>query len=119
MPSAERAILIVEGDRSTRELYCRALSQAYEVFVSANPQEARALLCTHAIDAVILEPGPLDGGGWSLLAELKRDPSTQLIPLIVCTTQDERRRAIELGATVYLVKPVLPALLLETVSLVI
>lgn len=119
MSRAARAVLIVENDPSTRELYRRALSQAYEVIASADSKEALALLQTRAVDAVVLEPGPPGGTGWSLLAELRRDPARHAIPVILCTTQDERRRGLELGATSYLVKPVLPTELLEAVGLII
>jgi DNA-binding response OmpR family regulator len=35
------------------------------------------------------------------------------VPIILCSALDERKRGLELGASAYLVKPVLPAALLE------
>ena len=114
--AAQPTILIVEDDQATHWLYERALQQEYRVLVASTAESVSAVLRTHTpLHAIVLEPGPLGSWGWALMAELKRNPSFEAVPLIVCTAQDERRRGLELGATVYLVKPVLPADLLATV----
>ena len=51
----------------------------------------------------ILLPG-IDG--WEILAQLKADPRTAPIPVIVVSMLDERGRGFALGAAEYLVKPV-------------
>lgn len=119
MTSAGQAILIVDNDHSTRELYQRALSQSYQVYTASDEQNIVALVHQHAIQAVVLEPGPPNGQGWGVVSALKRDPGTSAIPIIICTAQDERRRGQALGAAAYLVKPVLPTLLLQAIKLVI
>ena len=73
------------------------------------------LLKAHPVHAIVLEPGPVGSSGWVLLAELKQRPDLSSVPLILCTSQDERPRGLKLGVTAYLVKPVLPVTLLETV----
>jgi DNA-binding response OmpR family regulator len=78
-----------------------------------------AVLTGRALHAVALEPGPVGGRGWALLAELKRRPETHSIPVILCTAQDERRRGLEMGVAVYLVKPILPADLLATIRRIV
>jgi DNA-binding response OmpR family regulator len=96
-------------------MYQRALQQEYRVLVATSEAEVPSLLKTHTVHAIVLEPGPVGGPGWALLAELKQRPDLSSVPLIVCTAQDERSRGLKLGVTAYLVKPVLPATLLETV----
>src|SRR5205823_974807 len=44
--------------------------------------------------------------GWELLAQLKADPITADIPVIVASIVDERGRGVALGAAEYLIKPV-------------
>jgi CheY-like chemotaxis protein len=44
--------------------------------------------------------------GWEVLAQLKADPQTAPIPVIVVSMLDERGRGFALGAAEYLVKPV-------------
>jgi CheY-like chemotaxis protein len=51
-----------------------------------------------------------------LLAELQRHPSTQSIPIIICTSQDRQRLGTGINVAAYLVKPVLPATLLKIVQ---
>jgi DNA-binding response OmpR family regulator len=119
MNSAGQAILIVDNDHSTRELYQRVLSQDYQVLAVSDEQDVLDLLQRHDIRAVVIEPGPANSRGWRLFAELKRDPATRTIPIIVCTAQDERRRGLALGAAAYLIKPVLPITLLEALRLIV
>jgi DNA-binding response OmpR family regulator len=113
MRSAEQAILIVERDEPTRELYLRELRRDFRVFACCDERAALELLHTHDIRAVVLEPGAADGSGWDLLADLKHVAGARAIPVILCSALDERKRGLELGASAYLVKPVLPAALLE------
>jgi len=114
-----QAILIIESDHPTRELYQRELSQYYEVLACADDQDALALLHTKEICAVVLEPALSDERGWALLAAIKNDPDTMSIPVILCSTLDERKRGMEMGAVAYLVKPILPAALRKTLAQVI
>ena len=111
MRDPAHTILLIEHDEATRALYARELGREYQVFACPDEREALALLHAHAICAVILEPGPAQGG-WALLTTIKQ---TGAIPVILCSTIDERKRGLELGASAYLVKPVLPAALLEAV----
>ena len=45
--------------------------------------------------------------GWKVLDTLKSDPATRHIPVIVCSIIDELDKGFNLGATDYLVKPIL------------
>jgi len=45
--------------------------------------------------------------GWQVIQELKADPDTRHIPVIMCTIISEKEYGISLGATDYLVKPIL------------
>lgn len=45
--------------------------------------------------------------GWSLLAELKADPETRNTPIIICSIVEEEEKGFSLGASDYLVKPIL------------
>ncbi|MBI5563467.1 MAG: response regulator [Chloroflexi bacterium] len=108
-------VLIVENDQATYRLYRRALQPEFHVLVASYDDDVLALVNTHSIDAIVLEPGPIGGRGWTLLSDLKRLPALQAIPIVLCTAQDERRRGLELGSAAYLIKPVLPTTLLETV----
>lgn len=115
MPEPTRTILLIEDDPATRELYRRELSRDYNVLACSSESEALALLDSYPVCTIVLEPVVQSGQGWSLLAMLHAMPRTRTIPIILCSTLDERRRGMELGATLYLTKPVLPVALHEAV----
>lgn len=114
VPGTPQAILIVERDRPTLELYQRELSRHFRIFTCNAASQALAVLRAHRISAVVLEPAAPDEQGWSLLADIKNLPGQASIPVILCSTLDERKRGIEMGAAAYLIKPVLPSTLLAT-----
>jgi PAS domain S-box-containing protein len=57
-------------------------------------------------DVILLDILLPDISGWEVLAELKADPRTQAMPVIVVSVVDERNKAKELGVVGYLIKPV-------------
>ncbi len=117
MHSSQPAVLIVEPDAATRELYARALRREYRVVECAEAQAALALVQGETFGAIVLEPSYGDERGWQALAAL-REHTGRAVPLVLCSVLDERRRGMALGAAAYLVKPVLPARLLETLRAV-
>ena len=57
--------------------------------------------------------------GYEVMTAVKRDPKTNSIPLVFMTAQSEKiclEKAMTLGATAYLVKPLDPVLLLQVVK---
>ncbi len=71
MPDASLAILLLEADPVTRELYERELDRHYRVFTGRDESEALQLLRTVDIRAVVLEPAMSDGAGWRLLESMR------------------------------------------------
>jgi DNA-binding response OmpR family regulator len=99
-------ILIVDDDEATLELYERVLSGRFQVRTCGSVTEARNLLQNQPIDAVVLDPYWPDQAGWELAAWLGQFPTP--VPFILCSALGERKRGLALGASAYLVKPVLP-----------
>lgn len=57
--------------------------------------------------------------GLKLIAHLRADPANNDLPLVVITTEsaeEDRERALKLGASAYLIKPVKAQEVLETVQ---
>ena len=44
--------------------------------------------------------------GWEVLTELKQDPATADVPVLVASIVDDRPRGLALGAVAYLTKPI-------------
>jgi DNA-binding response OmpR family regulator len=107
--ASQPAILVLDDDALSLELYARELSSNYRVFVCQHVKEARQYYRGYPLTAVILEPA-IDGeDGWLLLREICSSPSHP--PVIVCSVLDERKVGFEQGADAFLVKPVLPTTL--------
>lgn len=112
----EPAILLIEPDAATRELYHRELSSAYRVFSYPDIGNALDILLTHNIRALVIEPTLRRTSGWEFVARITQMPDTRHIPVIVCSVLDERGRGKECGVYTYLIKPVLPSTLLEVLG---
>ncbi len=107
-------ILMVESDLVTIELYRGVLNREYEVLACTNANGALAALSTGDVRAIVLEPALGGGMGWEIFTALRSAMREHPIPVIMCSTSDERKRGLEMGAALFLVKPVLPNFLLET-----
>ena len=113
------SILIIENNNPTLELYRRELGRHFKVLACSELAEAQALVKTPRLAAVVLEPEIGDGQGWNLLTELKQIFYGNSLPVILCSTMDDRKRGLEAGAADFLVKPVLSPVLIETIQRII
>jgi DNA-binding response OmpR family regulator len=104
------AILIIDDDSPTQELYSGVLRNHYRVFVCSTQQEALDTLSQETLHLVVLEPSIAGSDGWSFLSSIVHNYS---VPVIVCSSSDDRKSGMNAGAEVYLIKPVLPHTLLE------
>jgi signal transduction histidine kinase/CheY-like chemotaxis protein len=100
-------VVVVEDDRRSFDLLRVYLEAAGARVVSARDGreglDTVRRLSPAGVILDILLPG-IDG--WEVLAQLKADPGTAAIPVIVVSMLDERGRGFALGAAEYLVKPV-------------
>ena len=116
MPQSKPLVLIIESNNPTLELYRRELSQEFQVLACAEENKALTMIENPGLAAVVLEPAISSGQGWKLLAKLQKSLGKRAIPIILCSTMDERKRGLEAGAFDFLVKPVLPYMLIETLQ---
>lgn len=78
--------------------------------------EALALLEQEQYDAVILDVNMPRMNGLEFLEKIKNDENFAAIPVIMLTTEgqdEDRDKAMALGATAYIVKPFKPTQLLS------
>jgi DNA-binding response OmpR family regulator len=105
------AVLIIESDPATSDLYARELNHHFTVLACANLAEALQVLGQRPFDAVVLEPVGMGAPAWDLPRTARNYPLNCRTPFVICSTLDDRTTGMGRGATVYLVKPVLPATL--------
>ena len=109
-------ILIVDEEVEARELLVNWLEpEGYELATAMSPQEVLAKAAELRPDAItlnVLGPGQV---GWDTLYQLKRNPVTARIPVIVVSVVDEPKIGMALGATEYLLKPAPKEVLLKAI----
>ena len=105
-------VVVVDDDKEVQEIVTFALKRnGFEVVVASNGREFQDILTTYTPDLVILDvmmPG-LDG--YQLFDSLRKNASTQHVPVIIMTAHAENiyeRISLDLGAAVHITKPFHP-----------
>jgi DNA-binding response OmpR family regulator len=109
-------ILFVDDDELLRSAMKSVLqSEGFEVITNANGRECRPLALKENPDLILLDVQLLDADGVEVCRQLKADPVTSRIPVMLMTGaafQIETRVAgLDAGADDYLFKPVSPKVL--------
>ncbi|MFZ4776433.1 MAG: Cache 3/Cache 2 fusion domain-containing protein, partial [Terrimicrobiaceae bacterium] len=104
---SRRVVLVIDDDRDAAEILKRNLvKNGYDVLTAFSGREGIELakkMKPAAITLDVMMPG-MDG--WSVLSELKSDPSLAQIPVIMVTMLQDRQLGFSLGASEFLTKPV-------------
>lgn len=117
-PTANRSdlevgrILVVDDDPAIRQILSTLLTATgYRVDGCGLAAEALSMIATAAPDLVLLDLDLPDRSGHEVLEEIRADPATRLLPVVVLTgqaTKEQKLRAIREGVTDFLAKPFLP-----------
>ena len=110
-------VLVIDDDEHSRDLIRRALEvEGYSIATARTGDEGLELaqsLSPSLITLDILMPGT---DGWSVLSQLKKDPATRSIPVVMLSIASDRQMGYALGAVESLTKPVDRAVLREVVG---
>jgi signal transduction histidine kinase/CheY-like chemotaxis protein len=107
-PSKGNVILCIDDDLQVIGLYERYLKpQDFQVIPLTNPKLAVQTAKSVRPYAITLDVMMPEIDGWQVLQNLKSDPQTREIPVIMCTILEEEDKGFNLGASEYLVKPFL------------
>ena len=119
VPRARKAprILVIEDNAATGQLIQSQLaSSGYETLKCDQPERATEIAAEHQPDAITLDLLMKPVHGLEVLLQLKNDPRTSKIPVIVVTIVDQPGVGTALGADEYLIKPVDKVTLLAAVE---
>lgn len=101
-------VLIIEDDKFLLKLYSEKLqNEGFEVIESITGEEGLNKLFADKPDSIVLDLILPRKNGFEVLSEIKLNPETKNIPVIILTNlgQDtDIKRGLELGAATYLVK---------------
>jgi DNA-binding response OmpR family regulator len=111
--TSQKIVLAIDDNPDGIDIIRKYLGEEYTVIGLLSGEDAveRAKgLRPLAITLDILMPG-MDG--WQVLRDLKENPETRDIPVIIVSILDDRRLGFSLGAADYMVKPVAKEVLLK------
>jgi twitching motility two-component system response regulator PilH len=113
-------VLVVEDSIPQREMITDLLRGiGLEVTVASDGMEALEQIQSHRPDMVVLDIVMPRMNGYELCRRLKADPSTQSMPVVLCSSKGEefdRYWGMKQGADAYIAKPFQPTELVGTVK---
>ncbi len=102
----ETSVLIVEDDpHYARVLLGLVRDKGLKALVTSRGGNAITLAKQYQPTAITLDIFLPDMLGWTVLNQLKLDPTTRHIPVQIITMAEERQQGLEHGAFAYLLKP--------------
>jgi HAMP domain-containing protein/CheY-like chemotaxis protein/signal transduction histidine kinase len=102
----DSVVLIVEDDpHFARLMMGAAKDKGFKVLVATRGTEALALARAHHPTAISLDIFLPDMLGWTVLSQLKQDPSTRHIPVQIVTLDEDRHHGLARGAFSFVQKP--------------
>lgn len=120
-PPKKRLVLLAEDSITTRTQEKRILESAgYEVVTAVDGLDAFNKLHTRPFEAVVSDVQMPNLDGLSLTEKIRQDRRCKDLPVILVTSlssEADKKRGIEVGATAYITKPAFDqSILLETLA---
>lgn len=117
--SSEAKVLVVDDENDVLML-CRVNLEyeGYEVIEAHSGREALERVSQEGPDLILLDVMMAGMDGWQVLKELKGDPETKDIPVVMLTakvTERDQITGLSGGATDYITKPFNPVALSKSV----
>jgi two-component system, OmpR family, alkaline phosphatase synthesis response regulator PhoP len=111
------AILIVEDEQSIAGLIKERLDEeGYQVTVAYTGEEAVRDIKLQKPDVITLDIYLPDANGIKMLENIKANPETRMIPVIIISSSDEGEDAKGKGAEEFIRKPINFKKLMETIK---
>ncbi len=113
-------VMVVEDSPATRQMICFALRrlQGLNVVEATNGADALSGLLSEKFDLILADINMPVMDGLKLISLLRGNPEYKDIPIIIITTEgaeEDKKRAMAMGANAYLPKPIQTQELLKIV----
>jgi CheY-like chemotaxis protein len=110
-------LLVIDDNEGLLQLFRRYLAgYTWQVIGVTDGEQARSALEQFRPTVIILDVMMPKEDGWAILQQLKADPATATIPVMICSVLNEPQLARSLGAAAYLPKPVKQRVLLQALA---
>ena len=117
------SIMVVDDSVAIRMAHAGIVeSLGHTAVLAENGMQALELLARHRVDMIVADLNMPVMDGYELVAAVRGFDDFLSIPILVASTEageEDRIRAFEVGADMYLVKPVTSAALRERIDLLI
>ncbi|HMU94615.1 MAG TPA: GAF domain-containing protein, partial [Anaerolineales bacterium] len=115
--STKKRVLVIDDDPDAVYLLQETLNtNEFEVVGARSGMDGHRLARQLMPDAILLDILIPDKDGWQVLHDLKVDERTANIPVILLTIVDKKALGFRLGASAYLLKPLNPREVIDTLS---
>ena len=115
-----KKIMIVDDSASLRQVVAIALRGAgYDVLEACDGKDALSKLTGEKVHLIISDVNMPNMDGITFVKEIKKNPSYKFTPVIMLTTEageSKKQEGQAAGAKAWVVKPFLPAQMLDAVS---
>jgi two-component system cell cycle response regulator DivK len=116
----KKKILIVEDNKDSLEILgLRVTAIGYQVIKARNSKEAITCAEAEGPDLIFMDLDLPDADGIKTTATLRQNPKTSHIPVVALTAWISalwQEKAAKMGITTYLIKPISPQVLKETIE---
>lgn len=116
-----KRILVVDDSEMIRNFHCYILKNAgFKVLSAVDGADGLEKMYLDKINLVVTDINMPNMDGLTFIEHLRSNEKFQDIPVIIISTEDEaedKQRGFDAGANVYIVKPVEPAKLAESVAM--
>lgn len=103
-------VLVVDDDPILREVMCEQLSAiGCRCIAAENGETGRQIATSQALKLSVIDISMPEMDGFSLLGHIRQSPQCADLPVIVCTSHNDREsidRAYKLGASSFITKPI-------------
>jgi two-component system, chemotaxis family, response regulator PixH len=116
-------VLVVEDTLTEAVIIVGALQNAgFNIIQAASSEDAKIKLGQQKPDLIVLDVVLPGESGFEFCRELKEQPDTKSIPVVMCSTKDsemDKFWGMKQGASSYITKPIAPEELVRTVKLLV
>ena len=121
--SLKKTVLIIEDEPDLRQFASWVLgAEGYQVIQASDGEEGLELARQHHPDFVLLDISLPRRDGWSVLEVIKGTPALAAVPVVLFTASaatTHEDKALKMGASDYLVKPLSAEVLRTCVARII
>lgn len=115
-----RRILIADDEHNIRHILDFSLNvEGFDVIAAQDGEEALLLAASESPDLIIMDVMMPGCGGIEACRQLKQDPRTRAIPVVLLTarsSRDDREAGLAAGAVEYVTKPFSPQKVIDLVQ---